>query len=129
MHQICLALPVRMGRGSLARRLIHELEDDRREEHERLERRLGIEKSVWYLADTPLGELLIGYLELESPERAGQLLVRSHDGFGAWLSAGLRDATGIDLHGGERPARAELLGSWGMQTTNLNATAAPQRVR
>jgi hypothetical protein len=105
MDQICLALPVRMGRTDLARRLVRELDG-------RLERQLGIERSVWYLADTPLGDLLIAYLELESLERARQLLASSPDGFGAWLNAGLRDATGIDLSAGERPRLPELLGSW-----------------
>jgi hypothetical protein len=112
MQQICLALPVRMGRTSLARRLIRELSGERREEHDRLERRLGIEKSVCYLADTPLGALLIAYLELESLERAQRLFRASEDGFGAWLATGLREATGIDLGAGERPAVPELLGSW-----------------
>jgi hypothetical protein len=112
MDQICLALPVRMGRTDLARRLVRELDGERREQHERLERHLGIEKSVWYLAGTPLGDLLIAYLELESLDRARQLLASSPDGFGAWLNAGLRDATGIDLSAGERPPLPELLGSW-----------------
>ncbi|HMI92304.1 MAG TPA: hypothetical protein VK509_13100 [Polyangiales bacterium] len=104
---------MRMGRTSLARRLIRELHRERREEHDRLERRLGVEKSACYLADTPLGALLIAYLELESPERAQRLFAAAEDdGFGAWLTSGLRDATGIDLGAGERPAVPELLGSW-----------------
>src|SRR3954447_17968070 len=112
MQQICLALPVRMGRTGLARRLAHELSGERRDQLGRLEAALGVEKSVWYLAGTPLGDLLIAYLELERPERARQLLATAQEGFGEWLNAALRDATGIDLSAGERPELPELLGSW-----------------
>jgi hypothetical protein len=112
VNQICLALPVLMGRTELARRLVRDLDGKRRHELDRFERDLGIEKSVCYLAGTPLGELLIAYVELESPARAGRLLGRTQDGFGAWLKAGLRDATGIDLSAGERPPLPELLCSW-----------------
>jgi hypothetical protein len=108
MDQICLALPVRMGRTDLARRLVRELDGERREHHDRL----GIEKSAWYLADTPLGDLLIAYLELESLERTRRLFASSADDFGAWVTAGLHDATGIDLSAGERPPLPELLGTW-----------------
>jgi hypothetical protein len=101
-----------MGRTDLARRLLRDLAGRRRQEHDRFERDLGIEKSVWYLAGTPLGELLIAYVEVESLERAGQRLRGGQDDFGTWLNSGLRDATGIDLSAGERPPLPELLCSW-----------------
>jgi hypothetical protein len=110
--QLCLALPVLMGRTGLARRLIRELDGERGDERDRLERRLGIERSAWYLAGTPLGDLLIAYLELDSPQRAEELLIGSREGLPVWLKAGLRDATGVDLSAGERPPLPELLCSW-----------------
>jgi hypothetical protein len=112
MQQICLALPVLMGRTGLARRLVAEVAGERRGALDELELRLGVERSVWYLAGTPLGDLLIAYLELERPERARQLLATTQDGLGTWLNAGLRDATGIDLSAGERPVLPELLATW-----------------
>jgi hypothetical protein len=112
MNQICLALPVLMGRTGHARRLMRELDGARRAEHDRFERRLGTEKAVWYLAGTPLGELLIAYLELEDLGRADALLSRTRDDFDLWFNAGLRDATGIDVSAGERIALPELLCSW-----------------
>lgn len=115
MDQVCLALPVLMGRTGHARRLMRELDGPRSVEHDRFERRLGIEKAVWYLAGTPLGELLIGYLELEDLGRALALLSRSDDDFDLWFNTGLRDATGIDLTAGERISLPELLCSWRAQ--------------
>lgn len=101
-----------MGRTGQARRLIQELDGARGVEHDRFERRLGIEKAVWYLAGTPLGELLIAYLELEDLGRSAALLAHSRDDFDLWFNAGLRDATGIDLSAGERVSLPELLCSW-----------------
>jgi hypothetical protein len=87
MHQICLVLPVRMGRTSLVRRLVHQLDHDG----------LDAGSAAWYLAATPLGDLLIAYLELES-----------ETGLGAWLTAGLGEAAALD----GSAATPELLGSW-----------------
>jgi hypothetical protein len=115
VQQICLVLPVRLGRTGHARRLMQDVDCARGAEHDRFERRLGIQKAAWYLAGTPLGDLLIGYLELDDLDRAAALLSRSHDDFDLWFNAGLRDATGIDLSAGERLPLPELLCSWRAQ--------------
>jgi hypothetical protein len=115
VNQVCLALPVLMGRTGHARRLMQELNGARGAQHDRFERRLGIEKAVWYLAGTPLGEILIAYLELEDLGRAAALLSRSRDEFGLWFKAALRDATGVDLSNRERIELPELLCSWRAQ--------------
>jgi hypothetical protein len=86
-----------MGRSGQARRLMQELEGARKAEFARSGRRRGIDKERWYLTTTPLGELLIAYIESADYARAAQLLARSHEDFDLWLKAGLRDATGIDL--------------------------------
>ena len=104
-----------MGRTGQARRLMQDLAGARGVEHDRFERHLGIDKAVWYLAGTPLGELLIAYLELQDTNRAATLLSRSQDDFGRWFTAGLRDATGIDLSAAGRISLPELLCSWRAQ--------------
>jgi hypothetical protein len=112
VDQICLALPVLMGRTGQARRLMQQLDGPRRVDHDRFERRLGIHKAVWYLAATPLGDLLIAYLELDDLGRAATLLSRSHDNFDLWFNAALRDATGVDLRAGEQIPLPELFCNW-----------------
>lgn len=76
---------------------MRELEGAREADLARSWRRRGIDKELWYLAATPLGELLIAYIECADYARAARLLARSRDAFDLWLKAGLRDATGIDL--------------------------------
>jgi hypothetical protein len=77
--------------------MMQELEGSRRADLARSRRRRGIEKELWYLATTPLGELLIAYIECADYARSARLLARSRDAFDLWLKAGLRDATGVDL--------------------------------
>jgi hypothetical protein len=119
VNQICLALPVLMGRTGHARRLLQELDGGRRVDHERFAQRLGIHKAVWYLAAIPLGDLLIGYLEVDDLDRAAALLARSHDDFDLWFNAALRDATGIDLSAAHQAPLPQLLCSWADCVTTM----------
>ena len=79
----------------------------------RFERRLGTQNAAWYLADTPLGDLLIGYLELDDLGRAAPRLSRSHDDFDHWFKAGLAATPPVST---SAPANdscgRELLCSW-----------------
>jgi hypothetical protein len=112
MNQICLALPVLMGRTGHARRLLQELDGPRRVDHDQFARRLGIHKAVWYLAAIPLGDLLIAYLEVDDLDRAAALLSRSGNAFDLWVNAALHDATGTDLSTARQVPLPELLCSW-----------------
>jgi hypothetical protein len=107
---------------------MQQMDGNRGVEHDRFERRLGIQKAVWYLAGTPLGDLLIGYLEIDDLRRATELLSRSRDDFNLWFNAGLRDATGIDLTAGEQISLPELLCSWtarGEPTPSISSGSVP----
>jgi hypothetical protein len=111
VNQTCLALPVLMGRTGHVRRLMLELNQAQHGD-DCLERRVGVERASWYLAATPLGELLIAHLELEDFAQSTALLAHSRHDFDSWFSAGLRDSTGIDLGAGDSISRPELLRSW-----------------
>jgi len=101
---------------------MQELEGPRRPERDRFARRLGIHKAAWYLAGTPLGELLIGYLEMDDLNRAAALLSGSHGDFGRWFNASVLDATGVDLSAGEQIPLPELFCSWDdtVRTNDVN---------
>ena len=71
MDQICLVVPVLPGRTPDARDFMRELEGDRNAGYQHSERRIGIVKEVWYLARTPAGDQLVGYME--SPDFAEAL--------------------------------------------------------
>src|SRR5439155_1271640 len=68
MDQVCFALPVISGKTEDARAFFKELEGSRKAEFARSEERIGIPKESWYLQQTPMADLLIGYME--SPDFA-----------------------------------------------------------
>jgi hypothetical protein len=47
MQQICLVLPVSSGRATDARDFMRELEESRKQEYARSEKRIGVTKEVW----------------------------------------------------------------------------------
>ena len=69
MDQICLVVPVLPGRTPDARDFMRELEGDRNAGYQHSERRIGIVKEVWYLARTPAGDQLVGYMEAPTSPR------------------------------------------------------------
>lgn len=51
MDQICLVLPILPGKTAEAQEFHRELDGPRKFEYDDSERRIGITKEVWYIAD------------------------------------------------------------------------------
>jgi len=63
MDQICLVFPITPGKTQDARDFMRELEEQRKPDYDRSERRIGITKEAWYLARTPSGDQFVAYME------------------------------------------------------------------
>ena len=63
MDQICLIVPITAGKTDDARDFMRELEDKRKPDYDRSERRICVTKEVWYLARTPAGDQFVAYAE------------------------------------------------------------------
>lgn len=98
MDQICLALPILPDKTDAARDFMRVLEDERKSDYDRSERRIGITKEAWFLAALPSGDHLIAYMESQDFNRALQLFVESQDDFDLWFKSRLAEATGVDLN-------------------------------
>jgi hypothetical protein len=112
MDQICLVIPILDGRSDDARDFMRELEESRREEYDRSERRIGVDKEVWYLAASPGGDLLVGYIESDEFAKALGLFSKSQDEFDLWFKKRLADATGVDLNDPPEMSLPQLLSSY-----------------
>jgi len=112
MDQICLVVPIIPGRTADARDFMRELENERNADYQASEQRIGIVKEAWYLAPTPGGDQLVGYLE--SPDFATALaaLSQSQDQFDQWFKRRLADATGLDLNTPPTTPLPQLLSSY-----------------
>jgi len=112
MDQICLVVPVLPGRTADARDFMRELEAGRNVGYQASERRIGITKEVWYLARTPAGDQLVGYLESPDFPTALAMFSQSRDEFDRWFKQRLAGATGLDLNTPPAGPLPELLSSY-----------------
>jgi len=112
MDQICLVVPVLPGRTADARDFMRELEAGRNADYQRSEQRIGILKEVWYLARTPGGDQLVGYMESPDFPAALSMFAQSQDEFDQWFKHRLADATGLDLNTPPEAPLPELLSSY-----------------
>jgi len=98
MDHICMAVPLRPGKTTDARRFAQQLDGPRRPEFDASERRLGITKELWYLAPLASGDHLIAYIEAKDFGSALHSFVGSRDPFDLWFKAQLLDVSGLDLN-------------------------------
>ena len=115
MDEICLVVPITPGRSEDARAFLRELDHQRRAEYEASERRIGITKEVWYLADTGRGAQLVAYMESADFARALSLFSLSQQEFDAWFKRQLAYATGLDLNNPPADGLPEQLSSYSEQ--------------
>lgn len=98
MDQTCLVLPILPGMTDAARRFLRELGTARTADYDRSQRRLGITKTVWYIASLPSGDHLVAYIEGDDFHRAYGAWIQSRDAFDLWFKERLRAVTGLDLN-------------------------------
>ena len=112
MDLVCLVIPILPGKTDAARNFFRELETERKTEYDRSERRIGITKEVWCLAQLLAGDRLVVYMESPDFGNATRLFSQSQDDFDVWFKRCLADATGVDLNNPPEMRLPELLSSY-----------------
>jgi hypothetical protein len=112
MDRICLVLPILSGKTEEARAFQRELEGPRKREYEVSERRIGIDKELWFLASGPSGEEFVAYMESSDFNKALGMFVESRDEFDLWFKERLANATGVDLNNPPEIKLPELLSTY-----------------
>jgi hypothetical protein len=112
VDQICLVIPIKSGKTAAARAFMRELEMDRKPDYDRSERRIGIDKEVWYVAHGAGGDEFVAYIEAASFPDALGAFSRSRDEFDMWFKQQLDDATGLDLNDPPEMTLPELVSSY-----------------
>jgi hypothetical protein len=98
MDHICLVLPILPGKSDDARAFMRELEGSRKTEYDASERRIGITRELWYLANLQTGDQLVGYMESKNFAAAVGQFSASQDAFDLWFKRRMADVTGVDLN-------------------------------
>ncbi len=92
------ALPILPGKAAAARAFQGELDGPRKDEYARSERALGIVKELWFLQETPAGDIFVAYLESPDINRALDQFAASREAFDVWFKRQLAEVTGVDLN-------------------------------
>ena len=90
------ALPILSGKAA-ARAFQRELAGARQAEYAQSECALGIVKELWFLQETPNGDLFVVYLESPDLNRALGRFAAWREAFDVWFKRQLADVTGVDL--------------------------------
>ena len=73
---------------------------------------MGITKGVAWVQQTPMGETVLVYWEVEDSQRAHRQMAESQDQFDVWFRQFTQNVHGMDITGGAAFQRARLrLGS------------------
>jgi len=98
MEQVCFALPVKTGETEDARAFMRELDGPRKAEFDKSERRIGITKEVWFLAQGGGGDQLVGYMESKNFKDSIGMFSQSQDAFDLWFKRRFAEVTGVDFN-------------------------------
>jgi hypothetical protein len=98
MDHVCLTFPVLPNKTADARAFMQQLDGPRKMEFDRSERRIGIIKELWFLAQLPSGDHLVGYMESADFNAAVGRFSASRDAFDMWFKERMQAVTGVDLN-------------------------------
>jgi hypothetical protein len=93
-----MAFPVLAGRTDDARVFMRQLDGVRRADFDAFERRLGVSKALWFLAQSPSGDQLISYAEISNFNQTMSSFVSSREPFDVWIKEQMKAITGVDLN-------------------------------
>lgn len=92
------ALPILPGKVAAARAFLAELDGPRKGEYIRSERARGIVKELWFVQDTPAGDIFVAYLESPDISQTPDQFAASREAFDVWFKRQLAHVTGVDLN-------------------------------
>lgn len=98
MDYIGFALPILPGKTADARAFQRALGGERKEEYAASERVIGITKELWFVQETPNGDLFVAYMESADFGKALGQFAASREPFDVWFKERLAAVTGVDLN-------------------------------
>jgi hypothetical protein len=112
MDRMCLTVPVRPGRRDELVEFMREVNGPRHVELDATERRIGVTREVFFLADGVDHDLLVLYLEGESLGDSLGSFIGSREPFDLWFKERFAACTGVDLNDPPPLEPAELLAAY-----------------
>lgn len=92
-----MAVPVLPGKTEATRNMYKVLKKEKWNEFVKLEKKTGTEREQNFLQSTPMGDMLISYIESKDMKKTFEAFAVSKDPFDVWFKEELRKITGIDF--------------------------------
>jgi hypothetical protein len=109
---MCLTIPVRPGKREELLDFMGEVAGPRHDELAATERRIGLDREVFFLVDGGDHDQIVMYLEGEAIGESVASFVGSREPFDTWFKERFASCTGVDLNDPPPLAPAELLAAY-----------------
>jgi hypothetical protein len=94
----CIVIPILPGKTDAARAFQREIDTTRKADYARTERRLGVTREYWFIAELPGGDQFVLYWDSPDANQVVSDFVQSQDPFDLWFKDQVREVTGLDLN-------------------------------
>jgi hypothetical protein len=92
-----MALPILTGKTESVKAMFKTVKDEKWKEYERVQKKSGIEKERDFLQTTPMGDMLLIYVESKDIQKTFMSFSASKDPFDLWYIEEIKKNTGVDF--------------------------------
>ena len=96
MASLAMAFPILPGKTEQLKHFIQEMAGPRRSEYEASRKRVGLTREVTSLQQTPQGDMLIVYYEVQDIQRMFEAMAMSQEPFDIWFLENVKEIHGVD---------------------------------
>jgi hypothetical protein len=92
-----MAVPILPGKTESVRAMFKTVKDEKWKDYERVQKKSGIEKERDFLQATPMGDMLLIYMESKDIQKTFASFSISKDPFDLWYIEEMKKNTGVDF--------------------------------
>jgi hypothetical protein len=97
MQSIIMALPILPGKTESVKMFFKTVKEEKWKDYERVQKNSGIEKERDFLQVTPMGDMLLFYIESKDLQKTFTSFTTTKDPFDLWYIEEMKKNTGVDF--------------------------------
>jgi hypothetical protein len=98
MQSINFSLPILPGKSEDVKAMFKILKDQKWNEYEKAQKKSGVDKERAFLQTTPMGNMLLIYIESKDIQKTFMSFSESKDLFDIWFFEEIKKNTGVDFN-------------------------------
>jgi hypothetical protein len=97
MQSIIISLPILPGKTESLKKFSKTVKEEKWKDYERVQKKSGIKKERDFLQVTPMGDMLLFYIESEDIQKTFMSFTTTKDPFDLWYIEEMKKNTGVDF--------------------------------